>query len=200
VSTRLLTFPWQDVNWSAEVGEIIVAGLMYALLLSVVLPLIEIVMTIFFNWYPIQKFLDNYEDKYANGRPSGCVRDYELQAKADEEQSAYLLEKCSQARQRVQDIERRITNVGTGALRVMVTLGLNIYVSTPEVMSTVMRSKTIWPANNVDLALALLFIVLLGQCVRSWRRDPYPSVWVNYPPLYDEIERERKEKRKLYGV
>ena len=196
----LLTFAWHDVNWSAEVGEIIVSGLMYALVLSVVLPLIEVIMTVVCTWYPLQKILETYEEKDAQRRPRGCVRDYELKEKADAEQSTYLLEKYNQAVQRAQNVERRIKNLGTGALRVMAMLGLNIYFSTPEVTSTVMRARTVWPANNVDFAIAVLFIVLFWMCVRSWRRPPFPDVWINYQPLFEEIERKHQEQRKLYGV
>jgi hypothetical protein len=197
---NLLTFGWQEMKWASEVGEIIVAGLIYALILSVLLPLFEAVMTMIFAWHPINKLLQSSDEIEAEKRPGGCVRDRELKLKADEAQSTYLLDMYQRATVRRQSANRQVSNLGTGALRVMVMLGLNIYFSSQDTPSSVMLAKHLWSPDTFNFILALAFFALFCLSVRSWRRDPFRTLWIYYPPLYKEIMEERKEQRKLHGA
>jgi hypothetical protein len=184
---NLLTFAWKDVDWSAEVGELLAAGLVYALILSVLLPLLESLMTAIFRWYLLRRLFDTDGERWAGRRPAGCVRDDELKHKADAEQSTYLLEMVREASSRSKDAVRQTQHLGTGALRVMVMLGANLYYGAGAANSIILDARDRSGSDRFDLVLALVFIALFLLCVRSWRIDPYRTVWIYYPRLHKEL-------------
>jgi hypothetical protein len=193
---NVLSFCWGSVEWSADIGWILVAGLAYGLILSVSLPLIEAAMVWIFRCYPLRDLLETFEEKDAKRRPFDCVRDYELKSKADAEQSDYLLNMYREATVHFRNRTREIDRVGTGAFRVLTMLGLNIFVSTGERSSVVMSARGLVATQAFDLGTTCVFIALLFMCICSWRRDPFKTAWIYFPPLYDDLTRRQEPRYK----
>jgi len=116
----LLSFSWGSVEWPAEVGEILVAGLLYAIILSILIPILDASITAILGWYPLRQFFTTFNEREAKRRPIECVTDNELRIRADTEQSTYLLEKYREATARSANAMRLRSSIGTGALRIFV--------------------------------------------------------------------------------
>ncbi|QYG02516.1 hypothetical protein [Massilia sp. NP310] len=191
---NLLSFSWGSVEWSAEVGEIMVAGLLYAILLSVLIPILDASITAILRWYPLRRFFITFDEREAKRRPTGCVTDNELLIKADAEQSTYLLEKYRESITRSANAMRLRSNMGTGALRILVMLSLNLYFSTEKNLSTIMSARAVFVPANFDFAFAIAVLALLVLCFRSWLSEPYQTIWVYYPQLFEELTARKKPR------
>lgn len=194
---NLLNFPWAGVDWSGALGELLVAGMSYALLLSVVLPAIEACMFGLANSTPGWMLKRLFSDTRYRQRPPGGVADYELRTRADAEQSSYLLAMVQEAQQKAEQVTLHKSHLGTGAFRVMAMLLLNLHVSSAALPSTPMLAGRYLPADWLSMLMFLILVALFSICLRSWWHDRYTTIWIPYPPLYQEIMAQQK---RVYGA
>lgn len=192
---NILSFPWGDTEWENEVGPIIVLGLCYSLLVSALLPLLEAfvercVRHVYFVW------LGGFGvTREARTRSRNLVTCWELEAQADKEQSDYLLAKVKAARARTERVNEENSRTGRYAFRLLVLLVLNFALTNSGAPSALIQLPVPLSAEVRAAIVVLVLFSLSMVCCRSWCRDWFPTRWIRYAPLYEEIQKLEKESR-----
>lgn len=190
---NLLDFPWGAVDWSGRIGQLVVAVVVFSVLLSVVLPLCEaaaraVVVFIHDRWL--------YSRARETGqRPRFCVSSGELRDHADRTQSHYVFRLWQEAQEKHRQADVENARLGRLAFRVLCFLLVNIALVTPQLQPAMAVLRTPLGDEGTELFLLAAIVVLAGLAWASWCRDPWPTRWVRYAPLYQEIRAAEEASR-----
>lgn len=182
---NLLDFPWGAVDWSGRIGQLVAALVVFCVLLSVVLPLCEAaaraaVVFIHYKWL--------YSPARETGqRPLLCVRDGELRDHADRTQSDYVFRLWQDAQEQRRQADAEKARLGRLAFRVLCLLLVNIQLATPQLQPAMAVLRIPLGDEGAGLALLAATVGLAGLAWACWCRDPWPTRWVRYAPLYEEL-------------
>lgn len=71
---------------------------------------------------------------------------------------------------------------------------LNLYISTDKNLSTIMSARTVFVPANFDFVFSIAVVALLVLCFRSWLSEPYQTIWIYYPQLFEELTARKKPR------
>jgi hypothetical protein len=189
---NILTYPWEQFQWPRMLGSIIVAALAYSVLASLLLPLAEAcvgqIIRIIYYHYLSSFFFDS--DSYK--RSKNQVYYWELQEHADENQSGYALARYKEWEASAKKSNEEIFTLGRISFRALALLLANIYYSTSEHPSTIFTLAGHLNFDAFIVSIVSAVLILFGLGCRAWCRPGYPTNWVSYAPLYNQIEEKRR--------
>ncbi len=198
----LITFPWNHIVWSNEIGSIAVVLIIFSVLMAALIPLAEVAVVAFV--LQIQLSLMPYLGTKNNYRSSdGMVSTWDLKRLADEEKCNYLLAKCNDAddssKKRIEDFAL----LGSKLFKFLVMLTFNFYITSEKNHSTIQLLTQELKYDNYLLVIAICYLALCWFCIKSWTMEKYPSVRVYHLPLYQRQQNEKAERearQKLYNI
>lgn len=189
---NILTYPWEKFQWPRMLGAIIVTALAYSVLASLVLPVAEALVGQFIRtiYYSFLSSLFSDSDSYK--RHKNKVYFWELHEHADESQSTYALARYKEWEASAKKINDEIFQLGRISFRALALLLANIYYSTAEHPSTIFTLATHVNSDAFIVFISFAILILFGLGCRSWCRSGFPTNWVTYAPLYNQIEEKRR--------
>jgi hypothetical protein len=123
------------------------------------------------------------------------VRSYQLLEHADIKQDNYALARYKEYESTLDRANSENFQLGRAAFRTLFFLVFNLVVSTPEHPATVFEARVFIPTEAYVVCYLGVALVLFYLCCHSWFRYSKASGWVEYAPLYQEIEKKREEER-----
>ncbi|WP_297832621.1 hypothetical protein [Pseudomonas sp.] len=199
---NLITFPWNQIVWSSEIGSIAVALIIFSVLMAAIIPIAEVavvalVLQMQLSLTPYFRTKNNYRSS------NGMVSTWDLKRLADEEKCNYLLAKCNDAdnnsKKRIEDFALLSSKI----FKFLFMLTFNFYITSEKNQSTIQLLTQMLKYDDYLLAIAICYLALGSICIKSWTIDKYPSVRVYYLPLYQSQQNEKAEreaKQKLYNI
>jgi hypothetical protein len=127
--------------------------------------------------------------------PRNHVRSYQLLEHADIKQDNYALARYKEYESTLDRANSENFQLGRAAFRTLFFLVFNLVVSTPEHPATVFEARVFIPTEAYVVCYLGVALVLFYLCCHSWFRYSKASGWVEYAPLYQEIEKKREEER-----
>lgn len=198
---NLLTLNWGQLAWANEIGAIIVAFIMFCVLMSAVLPLLEIIVVtgvLFFESLLSRIFSDN-EKRYVG---QGMVTTWDLERLADEEKCNYLLAKCKAANEATEKGREETSRLASIVFKFLALLALNLFIGQKENISTIQFLTQDMEYQNYTAGITLIYLILGWYCAKIWTLDR-PTARVYYLPLFQKQQAEktaRDAKHKLYDM
>lgn len=183
----------------ANSGFVLVAVLAFGILMSVVMPLAaELFRQL--GWQlligiPWPSWMQQTERDYR--RPAGCVLPGELRDYAYKKDDHALLDIVTAHQER----ERKTIaeNISAGQM-VFAVLALGLTDYFPGLFgihsATLLREIPATFNSVGELAMAVAFLMALVAIKATWFSKDALN-WIDYPPLYDEIERARRERPEI---
>lgn len=193
---NLLSYPWEDLSWSASIGPLIVGAVAYSMLIAAVLPVLgyftaKMVRTAYIYLPVLHR---NNDDEYRRDRHA--VRPWELLEHADRLQSDYILSKYAHYSEIVTQAEAEASRLGKESFNALFLLILNCYLANAIAQSTIWQLTESVDTDTQAFGLLIAIGTLASLACISWCRIFAPSGWITYAPLYDEIERKREDERR----
>ncbi len=198
---NLLNLNWGQLAWTNEIGAIIVAFIMFCVLMSAALPLLEIFVVsgvLFFESLLSGIFPDN-EKPYIG---QGMVTTWDLERLADEEKCNYLLEKCKASNEAAEKGREDTSRLASIVFKFLALLSLNLFAGQQDNLSTIQFLTQSIKYQNYTAGVALIYLVLGWYCAKIWTLDR-PTVRVYFLPLYEKQQAEkaaREAKYKSYDI
>jgi uncharacterized membrane protein (DUF485 family) len=188
---NFLTFSWKDVVLSDEVGHIIVGAIIFTICMSTIISVIEGI----FNSLALQieLIMSPYIVQPSRSVPVGSVSTRQLRRRADEEQSDYLLSKCITAEELSKKNIKNSIKLGSRVFKFVVMLSTNLWISSESNSSSIHILTQFLGQDYYRMLICIVYMISAWICYKSWTVDYYPTVWVEYVPLYKEIEKKKKE-------
>lgn len=195
---NLWTYPWAQFQWLTMLGKIIVVVLSYAIIASAVVPLADACV----GWVTVQIYYSLpyflFAKKEQREPPRHYVRPYQLLEHADTNQDDYALARYKEHESTVDRAISERFQLGRAAFRTLFFLILNLVVSSPEHPSTIFEARTFVSAEAYVVCYLGAGLLLFYLCCLSWFRYSKASGWVEYAPLYRELEKKREEERERH--
>lgn len=193
---NFLSLEWGKLSWVSEIGEIAVAFIMFCVLMSAALPLLEILVVgaVLFLESLLSPFLSKNERRYIG---KGMVTVWDLERLADEEKCNYLLAKCKAANEAAEKAKEDSTRMASIVFKFLVMLGLNIFIGQQAAPSTIQFILQNIEYKNYTGGIALTYLILGWFCTKIWTAEP-TQVRVYFLPLYEKQEAEKAALEKKY--
>lgn len=193
---NLLTYPWEELSWSASIGALIVGGVAYSILIAAVLPFLGNLTALLVRtaYIYIPGLSSNNYDEYRRHRHA--VTPWELLEHADRLQSDYILAKYTHYQEIASRAKTEASRLGQESFNALFLLILNCYLTSAGVKPTLWQLTDLVDIDTYVVGLLLAIATLVWLACISWCRIFSPSGWITYAPLYDEIERKRDDERR----
>ncbi|MBB3122207.1 hypothetical protein [Pseudoduganella violacea] len=185
----LYSFKWESANWAADTGNLLLAAVALGLTVSAVLPIGEALIS-FGIWYIRTSLTNDREVDLPN-----YVKIEQLREKADREQSAYLLAKVKEKEASVARNVESMEKAGNASFQCLVLYAINHYVGQLGTQSSIQHILNT-PYHGLAVAFLLCVgLILLILCWFSWWREYSPAIWIKDVELYEELQKQAKEKQ-----
>ena len=185
---NLVTFDWTTFSWTEQIGTLVVAGLLFSILISSILPFLESVIASIARWMYFEWLWIHFRSRDKWERPNNMVTYGELKDYADRKESNYILAKCKEWEERWQKNQAEAHRLGVTVFRALFFLIAEIYVSSSDALSAIdMLSPYVSDAALFLSKFAAIGILFWSACL-AWCRETQPYPWISFAPLYDEIK------------
>jgi len=191
---NLWTYPWVQFQWLTMLGKIIVIVLSYAVMASAVVPLADACV----GWVTVQIYYTLptliFSKDESRRRWRNKVTPYELLEHADMNRDNYALARYKEYESAIDKIYSEKFQLGRAAFRTLFFLVANLAVSTPDHPVTIFEARAFVSTKAYVVCYLGVALVLFYLCCHSWFRYSKASGWVEYAPLYRELEKKREEE------
>lgn len=189
---NILDYPWDHFQWPKMLGVVLTTAIAYCVLASFVLPATEVfvgqfVRTVYY-YFLSHLFFDDKSYK----RPKNCVYSSELREHADEKESTYALARYKEWEASANKSNEELFQIGRVSFRTFAFLLASVYYSTPEHPTTIFAIGSHLRSDAFGVSLTGSMLILFALACRTWCRPGYPTNWVTYFPLYNQIEEKRR--------
>jgi len=193
---NILSYPWENLSWSASIGALIVGGVVFSLLIAAVLPVLGgaaawLVRTAYI-YIPLLR--PHSDTDYRRGRHQ--VMPGELLEHADRLQSDYILAKYREHEENARRARAESGRLGQESFNTLLFLLMNLYLTSTTVQSTIWRLTRGLEADLFAVSMLLMTVALMSLACISWCGIFRNDDWITYAPLYDQIEKKREEERR----